>query len=534
MKKTTAIAMFLAVAAGTASAGAAITLSGSDTLEVVTKRIIATCPASIGTLAGITYGGGGSSTGETAMKNGTQQVSPMSRYYSSTSTSGACGANQAKAEGLEIAGDGLAMLASAAASAQCQGAVDSTGGLARNTTVTVQNPPGADTNYTFADWKDVLRTLYAGRDNTKPNTVPADCNSNVRKSLQKSWSKLFQASCGATPCTELKHAWRRGDLSGTTDTFLTLTSLPGIARSGNVVTATPFCNGKDYDDNDPIRIACDANDDVCGADGKMGLVQSVFVPEGLATDVAYPVKACDPGVYNWVPAPNVTLDTCPGGGVNVFTLCLMPGWNDATQVPSGINHSCVKREKDDAPFFTPNTTNTLVYNQYLRNPNGSLIKDAENREVTGAWYRMRSRALTGCRQDTATLQIGCLASQYNCTLGFAGQEAIQAGAAGLVVNGVTSTNATVLNRTYPLARGLFFNSIKGFENVTNTNNELNLSLCFGDNATTNAAAAFAGFVPVNAVDPTAKIKCVDFNETVCGAASNVNACTNNPVGIAPN
>ncbi|MDX2052642.1 MAG: hypothetical protein SFV15_09645, partial [Polyangiaceae bacterium] len=289
MKTTTAITMFLAVAAGTASAGAAITLSGSDTLETMTKRILATCPASIGSVAGISYGGGGTTTGENAMKAGTQQVSPMSRALNPGNT---CGPNQAKAENLEIAGDGLAILTSPAASNQCQGTV-ATGGLAKNTTVAVDGGG----SYTFTSWRDVLRTLFAGLDNTKANTLAArDCSSNVRKSLQKSWAKLFQASCGATPCTELKHIWRRGDLSGTTDTFVSLVGLPNPVRVGPNVTQTPFCGGLDYEDNDPIRIPCDANDDVCGADGTLGLLQTIFVPESLTTDVAYPLTACDPGV----------------------------------------------------------------------------------------------------------------------------------------------------------------------------------------------------------------------------------------------
>ncbi len=542
MKRTSAIAIFLVVAAGTASAGAAITLRGSDTLEVMTKRIISTCSLD---LSGITYGGGGSTVGETNMKNALatpqltpyQQVAPMSRFFGATSTSAGClnTSVQGTAEGLEIASDGIAIVTSTAASTQCQGTL-ATGGLAKNTTITVQNPPGADTSYTFTDWKDVLRILYAGRDQAHPNYLdpdgfpygPADCNSNVRKSLQKSWSKLFQAGCGATPCTQLKHVWRRGDLSGTTDTVIGLTGLPGITKTtAGVVLTTPFCNGRDYEDLDPIRIACDANDDVCGADGKMGLVQTVFVPD-LPTDVAYPTKACDPGVYDWVPAAGVTLDTCPGGGVNAFTLCLMPAFNDPTQAKL-FNHSCVKREANDAPFFTPNTTNTLVFNQYLRKPNGSLVKDIVNHEISGAFYRMRSRNLTGCRQDTVDGQVGCLAAQYGCSIGFASQAALQvAGTAGLVVNSVTATPATVLGRTYPLARGLYFNTLKGFENVSNIDDELNLAKCFADNTVVNAAASFAGFYPVNAVDPTAKIKCIDFNQSVCsGTPANSNSCANN-------
>lgn len=512
--KTGVVATFLVIAAGTAGAGATIgtPLPGDFSLKVMADRVISEC----GLTGSIPFFG-------TSYDNGlifedlfnVHQIAPMNRAFNSSNCPNSQGKKMA---GLEIAREQVQLVAASAASAQCQGQTPS-GGLARNTTISVQNPPGADTSYTFSDWRDVLRTLYAGRDQAHQ---AGDCNSNVRRALQKTWSKLFQAGCGATPCSSLRHVWRPGDSQSATDALVALTGLPNLFGS---TTRTPFCNGLEFEDRDPIRVPCDASDDVCGGDGTLGLLQAIVVPQLLPTAAAFPQRSCDAGVYDWAPAPLVTLDTCPGGGVNVFTLCLMPAYNDLSQ-SKGLNHSCLKRESNDAPFFTPNTVNTLAYNQHVRNPNGSLTKDEMGREISSAIYRLRSRNTAGCRLGNSIQQLGCLASQYNCTLGFTNAEAVQAGAVALAIGGVEPSPATVLNRTYPLARSLYLNTVNGFSNLVDINGgrqtfDRRLASCF---ANSNGAALFAGFVPMNAVDANARVKCVDFDETVCGALTNVDAC----------
>src|SRR5262249_38133225 len=69
----------------------------------------------------------------------------------------------------------------------------------------------------------------------------------------------------------VKHAYRRGDSSGTTDTFLSLLNAPA---SGT----TPFCNGAEKEDKAPIRRMCDQTEQVCEADGTLGLVLPIVVP----------------------------------------------------------------------------------------------------------------------------------------------------------------------------------------------------------------------------------------------------------------
>lgn len=191
--------------------------------------------------------------------------------------------------------------------------------------------------YTFADWKDVLSMVYGGMNNvsaqaklftaggaactysvtqttTASNETAGDsacgagqvcfpnnkcgalgnvgyrnparinCDSPVRRALAASYGNLFSDvgttfACRTGTCTSLRHAYRRDDLSGTTDTFTSLVGLPSIpnltkAFANNSpmpdrsATANAFCNAgplpmnkgdADYLDNDPIRRAVDHN-----------------------------------------------------------------------------------------------------------------------------------------------------------------------------------------------------------------------------------------------------------------------------------
>lgn len=73
------------------------------------------------------------------------------------------------------------------------------------------------------------------------------------------------------------------------------------------------------------------------------------------------------------------------------------------------------------------------------------------------------------------------------------------------------------------------NSVEGV-----TTNERTLAGCFASKWMAHDAALFAGFVPMNAVDANAGVKCVDFDERACGFATNVNACLGNPIGFPSN
>jgi hypothetical protein len=150
---------------------------------------------------------------------------------------------------------------------------------------------GVSPTYTIGaagtSWRDILLILYTGYDNTMPapNSGAAgpagSCNSSVRQALASHYDGLYQGGCSTNACPNgIKHAYRRNDLSGTTDTFLGLIGAPKLTKAadGVTVTGTPFCNGMYTEDNDPIRRPCDPSEQVCEYDGTLGLVIPIDVP----------------------------------------------------------------------------------------------------------------------------------------------------------------------------------------------------------------------------------------------------------------
>lgn len=552
MRKTIVATTFVVIGAGTAGVGA-IDLNGSDTLETMTHSILNGVPGQSVACPGtstLNYIGGGSSTGEQAMLDGKQQIAPMSRFLGSGRV---CQSpNPELSEGLAVALDGIAVV----------GDEENTGGDCRmansgdvavadvNGEVGLQCPgntcPGGV--YTLADWRDSLRVLYSGITHGQSAFDLNNCNSDVRHALASDWDALVDGNCEGA-CTELHHVFRRGDLSGTTDTFLSLLSLPGIGISNGRVTSTPFCNGKVYEDLDPIRRDCVEGEQVCRSDGTLGLLVAIFLPEDLPADVAYDVNPCDEGVFEWVETPfDAPLDLyCPNddhdrGGVTVtstFGKCLTP-------MDTSGNYGCLNTA-DNIPFGN-GAADGRAYNAQLRSGNStssdSLVEDAEGRQVTLAAYRIHSTTPlpdsngNPCQEPSATRQIGCLVQASTCSHGFAGREAAEIqGANGIAINGVEPTVEAIqelLNdpgntapTTYRFARKLYFNTLKGFENVSNGNEELNLASCFSDMTYVDPAAEAAGFVALPGGP-----RCQDFDETQCtGVTTNNDACPNNPPPI---
>jgi hypothetical protein len=89
------------------------------------------------------------------------------------------------------------------------------------------------------------------------------------------------------------------------------------------------------------------------------------------------------------------------------------------------------------------------------------------------------------------------------------------------VNGLSPTIACIQKFAYPLSSKLYLDTMLGFSAVTGQ--ELALSRCLADLAITNTGLTQYGFIP-----PPSGVFCEDFNEkALCGASSNINACTNN-------
>ncbi len=333
LKKGLAGATFLVLGVGGASnAFAQLQLRGSDTLEDVTKDAI----SAAGLTAVITYLGGGSGAGESAMVGGTQHISPMSREITSTLCTASSQQLLIGLDGIaivganQVAGDSLTLTPSTAD--DCSDTIS--GGVTLNV-------PGCGANdgcatagqYTFASWKEVLALVYGGQNHTAnaqtfaaadgacvyvapPNETSGDaacatagfpgevcypnnkcgnpavvgrrnparinCLNPVRVALVNTYGNIFQDvspthTCRTGTCTSLRHAFRRDDLSGTTDTFDSLVGLLTIANptkftTGNLpepdraALVNPFCNAgerplnkgdSDYLDLDPIRRAAD-------------------------------------------------------------------------------------------------------------------------------------------------------------------------------------------------------------------------------------------------------------------------------------
>ncbi|HXI55540.1 MAG TPA: hypothetical protein VNO55_05750 [Polyangia bacterium] len=531
-----------------------IALQGSDTLEQVTKDVLAQCPGATG--KGITYNGGGSTTGENAMTapTPTQTTAPMSRALGNTTAICAKGAT---AEGIVVGLDGIAVVASATEGNKCGGGLAFSTSKSFNVTdangAPVVNCPGCDSGtntYHLTDWKDVLALVFGG----KPHAGATDCNSDVRKSLVNNWGSLFEASCTGSTCTQLRHAFRRSDFSGTSDTLLSLIGLPGLpsakAVTGAVAKPVAFCNAfglgaifagdDDYQDKDPIRRPCDANEEACSRDGTLGLVTVVEVPADLAVAALYPSVPCTPGKFQLMKPATSGISICPNGNTLLFGKCFQP-FQDLGG--GAINAHCIAA-KSPVQGFGANGMNGRAYNLVVKNADGTYVKDNINRFITGAFYRVHtSKVITGggtpCTKASSTEQIGCLAQASPCSVGYAGREADQQpGAIALTVNGITDTQANIEKIVtapadttfYPLSRKLYFNSVVGFGDPAVKDGELELAKCFSNGSIINPIISSRGFIPV-----PGGVFCEDYNEvTKCSAASNANACAANPAGVVPN
>ena len=350
MRKAIATGFFAAFGLSAAAQAAPLSLQGSDTLEDVTKDVIGVC--SLGTR--INYVGGGSGTGQAAMVAGTQQIAPMSRELNGT----AC---TASASQLLVGLDGIAIVAANQllgdstnrtpedASDDCTDSVS--GGIS----LAVAGCAAADGctvpgTYTFTSWKDVLAMIYGGQNHTTAaqlnangtrNPARINCAGAVRQALVNNWSQIFSdnatdpQSCRSSNCLRLKHAFRRGDLSGTTDTFVGLVGLVAIPpftttfanqlpTKDSAATANPFCNAgaavmnkgdSDYLDLDPIRRIADSD---FAANSRLGFEQ---VAEGYQApsnppNIPFADNRTDPSVavlsdfavsqaQNILPDPNV-------------------------------------------------------------------------------------------------------------------------------------------------------------------------------------------------------------------------------------
>jgi ABC-type phosphate transport system substrate-binding protein len=575
MRTSIAGATFLLLGAGAAAVGAADTngdnlaLNGSDTLFKVTNDVINTCSAQLSG-HGISYVGGGSGVGAGAMgaNPANQKIAPMSRplkkaEYCALSANGS--ANTAT-EGLLLGLDGVSNMVGTQNA--CSNNLATTGSFK------YPDPVAGPNTYNIASSLDVLRLLYAGLD----NTGAYNCAGDIRKSLVKQWSKLFDTACAAGKCdgstntngsiqpTGISHVWRRSDLSGTTDAFVSLVGFSGRGIGGNPIVvgastaANPFCNSvdaqdttgatkslggaSDYSDKDPIRTPCDDNDTVCELDGTLGLVLPVLLPDvsGVTANDEYPTNsgaACTGCVLSKTGDPTLP---CPKGGPKKLGRCYQPATSTGDlHCNANLAKKCFGDQNGDGRVYNLpiKTVQGGEKGQYLLDGNGNL--------ATGAFYRIHQAAQSTyssgtqtCQNPDDTAQIGCLVSADPCSIGFAGREADQQpNNQALSVNGLFPTDQNIKNlldggafcdsthtcpsgqtcnnifkqcfptgeNVYPITRKLWLATIFGFNNLAG--GEQILAGCFADNSNSGTAIQNRNFVKL----PSPGIKCVDYDES---------------------
>ena len=369
------------------------------------------------------------------------------------------------------------------------------------------------------------------------------------------------------------------------------TQAPGSANAKNL---SPYLT--EYMDEDPIRRKCvgrgnnaNANlpmEQVCGADGSLGLVLPILIPSELTPAQKYPSLACDP-TLGFFFGPSLLRPTgdpvrCPNGDAPQDSQCLLPVRPDASQ-PGGVAFDCINppqnvpqalfdQDGDGSSFpDAPGTdgrpdVDGRVYNLVLRAADGSIRQVSRpdpsklgviTTPVAGAFYRIHStRSLllppahttaVCALQDDATDQIGCLTLASPCSIGFAGRGGVtnNPGTTSALINGIPNTVDTIKalvlgGSTYPIARKLYLNTLQGFEvlhnsdaTVAGTDAEEEMAKCYSTllfNGTINVESSSLGFVklPPSTGSATEKPLCEDFNGVAtCGDASNTDACIGN-------
>jgi hypothetical protein len=492
MKKVLLASLLVGLSAGTASAQP-LALNGSDTLYEFTNQLFSPANCNVDP-AKLIYAGGGSSLGQNNMTATPplQQVAPMSRALN------AAGIIAGTSQACVVALDALAILSDDAEANDCDTGrfsgsmqvldLNGVAGLDDGKGGGCVDCSDADTDgnideYVFTDWRDPLRIVYGGQTEHRPTSACSAsppsrsafsakaCNSDVRHTLVSNWGNLFQEGVGYMGTNpgygkELRHAWRRDDVSGTTDVFLEVLGLPAISAS-----SPPFCNGGEMEDEDPIRRDCSevdpvGDEQVCNSVARsllgptnntltallagwrggptanpananssdLGLVLPMVIP---AANAYHDTTACSTlnfgGSFRYAPMPagaiTAAQQKCPDGNKRVGGQCQWP----ARKVGTSYFFGCVNKKGNVPGARSIANMDGRAYNLIARNADGSM--QTVERIVSGmpqqmplhhAFYRihttknMPNGSGTGCQLPDATEQIGCLAHASPCSLGYAG------------------------------------------------------------------------------------------------------------------
>jgi hypothetical protein len=526
--------------------GNGLTLSGSDTLKFVVQQVLSNTPSAHPNIPGGTaYTGGGQSVGDSALDANTQQISAGSAsikasIYTGTTAGSSLSIDVAGSgtknfpithttEALLVGLDGLSILAndtSTGAPAAPSGfglglavagksfvvhdhstVSDESGPIAPN--ASTSNPNGfygtaaeeatGTSVYTIQSSLDVLRLIYGGlhhdiqRNATNTTLFPAGSSpvggtfnaaSDVRKSLANQWESLFNTGT-ALSGKPLNHAYRRSDLAGTTNAFVSLVGFGGrkigqLTGSGSNRTTSPFANDAaaaglttsnntgvislngtrndlnstavnnggtgDQLDLDPIRRPAQLSgrnsiDQVSSPGSTLGLVLPVFFPDPVSftNDVtsvnspAYPLVLCDAGAFALLATGPSGFDNAPEGST-ILSQSLQPYYiGTASKLPAdgAVHFNCLSKGNSKA-FGAFATDDGRQFNIVIRNDvTGAYSTDLNNREIVGAFFRIRSAGLPATntaptvpglvREATSDFQIGHTLVVDNYSIGYTGR-----------------------------------------------------------------------------------------------------------------
>ena len=322
-------------------------------------------------------------------------------------------------------------------------------------------------------------------------------------------------------------------------------------------------------DQDPIRRRCFGSkvtivdspngprEEVCSADGQLGLVLPVNPPPVLSTADRYPSLPCE-DTRDFEFGPSATRPTgdavrCPNGDAPQDGKCLLPtrtaGAGFAFDcLNNGLNSPAAIFDSDGNGSDFPDAPTTdgqsgadgRAYNLILRAADGSvrtisrpnpIALGTMNLPIVGAYYRLHSsrsglaspnHTVACATQDDATDQIGCLVQKNICSIGYAGGGSVtnnppvggRPGTIAALVNGVPATPTTIQalvagGTTYPLSRKLYLNTIRGFETLltssdpglpTGKDAELDLAECYANLPFSTFASV--GTAQINVASPS--------------------------------
>jgi hypothetical protein len=270
-------------------------------------------------------------------------------------------------------------------------------------------------------------------------------------------------------------------------------------------------------------------------------VLPVVVPTNQTAAASYPTRLCDVGKFRFnAIATSGGPAICPNGLPKLFGKCFIPV---ADNGDGTYEANCIAR-RFPVQGIGGNGMDGRTYNLFPRVGGLRLEyqRDELNRFITGAFYRLhltRTRVPgLPCTSPTSSPQIACLTAAHGCSLGQAALTAADGvpGARTLPLDGIDADRAHVeahvttpgVDDDYPLARPLYFSTLRGFEHPTLQTGEFELARCMANSALVAPIVEARGFVAV-----PGGVRCVDGASDACSASA-TNACANNPAGFPTN